>query len=148
MTEQTNTNNWFIEKCRENGLKVTPQRIEIYKSLCDSDDHPSAELICRRVRRSYPGISLDTVNRTLLKLSQIGLAFIVEGTGEARRFDAEMDNHQHLRCVKCRKIIDFHYEPFDSIELPAGIGDGFSVRRSTVYFEGVCEQCTAAGMME
>lgn len=132
---------WLKGLCREAGLKVTPQRVEIYRLLLDCTDHPSAETVHKRIREKYPSVSLDTVNRTLLTLNEIGAAFIVEGTGEVRRYDAGLHSHQHFKCVKCKRIIDFHYEPFDEIEMPAGELGDFKVLRKTVYFEGICDKC-------
>jgi Fur family peroxide stress response transcriptional regulator len=131
----------FRAKCRQAGLKITPQRVEVYKALIRTEEHPSAETLFRKVRRTLPNISLDTVNRTLLTLSEIGAAFVVEGTGDAKRFDANLKNHQHFKCVRCRKIFDFYHEPFDKIEVPANIKRKFTVLRKTVYLEGICSIC-------
>jgi Fur family peroxide stress response transcriptional regulator len=131
----------FQAQCRQAGLKVTPQRTAVYKALLTSTKHPSAEMVFREVRRLFPSISLDTVNRTLLTLHEIGLAFVVEGSGDAKRFDANLQTHQHFKCVKCKRIIDFHYEPFDEIDVPKSLRDKFTVLRRTVYLEGYCERC-------
>jgi Fur family peroxide stress response transcriptional regulator len=131
----------FKAKCRREGLKITPQRIEVYKALTETKEHPSAEMVFRKIRKVLPNISLDTVNRTLLTLSEIGAAFIVEGSGDAKRFDANLQSHQHFKCVKCRKIFDFHHEPFDRIDVPASIKKKFTVLRKTVYLEGICDIC-------
>jgi Fur family peroxide stress response transcriptional regulator len=131
----------FRAKCRQRSLKITPQRIAVYKALLESTEHPCAEAVFRQVRQTLPSISLDTVNRTLLTLSDIGAAFVVEGSGDAKRFDANLKNHQHFKCVKCKRIIDFHHEPFDSIDIPENLMAGFAVLRKTVYLEGYCDLC-------
>lgn len=131
----------FRTRCREARLRITPQRVAVYQALVETDEHPSAEMVYRRVRRTYPNISLDTVNRTLLTLSEIGVAFTVEGSGDAKRFDANLGNHQHMRCVQCKKIVDVHYEPFDQIAVPESLTRGFTVLRTTVYIEGLCDRC-------
>ena len=89
----------------------------------------------------FPSISLDTVNRTLLTLAETGAAFVVEGSGDPKRFDGELESHQHFKCVKCKRIIDFHYKPFDNIPTPKGISKKFTVLKKTVYFEGICDLC-------
>lgn len=131
----------FEDRCHENGLKVTPQRVAVYKALIGTNSHPTAEEVCQMVREEIPNISLDTVNRTLLTLAQIGAAFQVEGTGQPRRFDGGLEDHQHFLCIKCSKVIDFHYAPFDNIELPPEIKGQFEIMRKTVYLEGICEDC-------
>lgn len=134
----------FRDRCRRSGLKVTPQRELIYRTLMETDAHPSAEWIYGRVRESMPNISFDTVNRTLLKLGEIGAAFIVEGSGESRRFDGNLANHQHFKCVRCKRILDFHHEPFDNIVVPEEVKKRFELLRTTVYLEGICDRCRAA----
>jgi len=131
----------FEDRCRKNGLKVTPQRLAVYKALIGTDTHPTAEEVHKMVRQEIRNISLDTVNRTLLTLAEIGAAFQVEGTGQPRRFDGGLDDHQHFRCIKCGKVIDFHYEPFDKSEIPAQLHGQFEIMRKTVYLEGMCGNC-------
>lgn len=131
----------FQRKCREAGLKITPQRMAVYKVLIESKQHPSAEMVFRNVREMIPNISLDTVNRTLLTLAEIGAASTIEGTGDVKRFDGRLEAHQHFKCIKCRRIFDFHYKPFDNIPVPKNISRKFTVLKKTVYFEGICDLC-------
>jgi len=120
---------------------MTPQRIVIYKELQMSKDHPNAEILFQRVKNTIPDISLDTVNRTLLTFSKIGIIGIVEGHGEPRRFDPEVGNHHHFRCVNCNEIIDFIHEPYDDITIPGHIKKRHTVVRKKVILEGNCNKC-------
>jgi len=131
----------FLELCRDNGLKITPQRTAIYKILLESDSHPSAKNVYNKAKKIFPNISMDTINQTLLTLNEIGAVFIVEGTGDVRRFDVDMDKHHHFRCIKCNKIINFHHKKYDDIDMPKGIKGKFKVLRKIVYFEGHCDSC-------
>ena len=131
----------FEHKCRQAGLKVTPQRIAVYKVLKESVEHPSTEVVFQQVKKLVPNVSLDTVNRTLLTLSRVGLAFIVGGSGDAKRFDANLKIHQHFKCIKCKKIIDFHCKSFDNIKVPPSLAKRFKVLTKTVYLDGICDPC-------
>ena len=130
----------FQVRCREAGLKVTPQRMAVYKVLIETDEHPSAEMVCQKVKRQFPNISLDTVNRTLLTLNEIGAAFIVEGSGDAKRFDGNLVQHQHFKCLKCKRIIDLFVTPIGEIKVPSSLKN-CTVLKKTVYFEGICDSC-------
>jgi Fur family peroxide stress response transcriptional regulator len=132
---------WFTDLCKKTGLRVTPQRIEIYKLLISTDEHPSAEILYENVRKTFPNISFDTVNRTLLTLSRIGAASIVAGSGDVRRFDGGTDNHQHFKCIKCKRIVDFQHKSFEDIKLPSNLAKKFIILRKTVYLEGICDLC-------
>jgi Fur family peroxide stress response transcriptional regulator len=99
----------------------------VYKLLLETKEHPSADMVFQKVRKTFPSISLDTVNRTLNTLSEIGVAFVVEGSGDAKRFDGNLDNHQHFKCVKCKRIIDFYHKSFDNIKIPKNISGKFTI---------------------
>ena len=131
----------FRDKCKENNLRITPQRTVIYKELSKSKEHPSADMIFKKVRSTFPDISFDTVNRTVLTFSRIGLIHIVEGHGDSKRFDPDIDNHHHFRCVKCNSIIDFHDTSYDRLKIPQEIENQFTVIRKKVCIEGVCKKC-------
>lgn len=133
----------FEDRCRKSGLRVTPQRVAVYKALIGTDTHPTAEEVHKIVRHDIHSISLDTVNRTLLTLAEIGAAFQVEGTGQPRRFDGDLEDHQHFRCIKCGKIVDFHYEPFNNIEIPPQLLGHYHIMRKTVFLEGTCLICSS-----
>ena len=131
----------FRKRCKENNLKVTPQRIIIYRELLRSDDHPNAEALHKRITDIIPDISLATVNRTLLTFNKIGLIKNVEGYGEPRRYDPKMETHHHFRCLNCNSIIDFDYKPYDDIIIPAKLKKSYSILSKKVLLEGYCDKC-------
>ena len=131
----------FEDKCRQAGLKITPQRTAVFKELMNTKDHPSADVLFKQVRKTFPHISLDTVNRALLTFSEIGAAFIVEGTGDVRRYDANLEHHQHFKCIKCKRIIDFDDSQFENIRPPDELAGKVKILRKSIYFEGICDKC-------
>lgn len=132
----------FLKRCKDSDLKITPQRIAIYKEVLNSKNHPSAEVIYRKIKKLHPNISFDTVNRTLLTLTEIGLLEIVEGSGDVRRFDPNYMKHHHFRCISCGKIVDFYYEKYDRLEVPEDIKEKFTVNKVKVLLEGICSNCS------
>jgi Fur family peroxide stress response transcriptional regulator len=134
----------FAEACKEYNLKTTPQRTAIYGELCKSKDHPSAQKIFKRVRVIFPNISFDTVVRTLSTFSEIGLADIVEGYGDVKRFDPNTDGHHHLRCIRCHKIVDFYDDSHNiTISIPHSLKESFTILRKRIVIEGTCDKCKA-----
>lgn len=131
----------FINRCKESGLKVTPQRIAIFQEVLKSKEHPSADAIYRRLKKKHPNLSFDTVNRTLLTFAEIGLIQIVEGSGDVRRFDPTITNHHHLRCRRCGKIMDFYSEEYNNLKVPDEIKNEFEISNIRVIVEGVCKKC-------
>jgi Fur family peroxide stress response transcriptional regulator len=131
----------FWRKSRKNGLKRTPQRTAIFRELLKAKDHPTADDIYKRIVKKVPNISFDTVNRTLLTFSKIGITKVVEGYGQAKRYDPDMGIHHHFRCTRCGRIIDFHNGDYDNIAVPAEIMERFTVTSKKVVLEGFCGKC-------
>ncbi len=130
----------FTELCKKNNLKITPQRSLIFKELMNSKDHPSAEILYKKVKEVFPAISFDTVYRTLLTFCRIGAAEILTLPGEPKRFEGNRDKHYHFRCVKCDHIIDI-YDNSYKLDIPESISKKFEVLSSKIIFEGICDKC-------
>jgi Fur family peroxide stress response transcriptional regulator len=131
----------FRRVCKANKLSLTPQRVAIYKALIASDDHPGTEDIFNLVRASFPDISMDTVYRALNTFVQLGLANLVESSGQPRRYDPVVKQHHHFHCKCCNAVIDFHDEQFNALEPPECIKQKFTVSCVKVILEGVCDKC-------
>ena len=131
----------FRRKCKEHGLSITPQRLAIYELLITSQNHPSAEDVFHRIRTAFPDISIDTVYRTLATFSEIGIINIVEGYGEAKRYDPDVHSHHHFRCLRCKQLIDFQEPAFSRLKIPGSIRKKCKVSNVKVLLEGVCDRC-------
>ena len=135
----------FIEKCQVHNLKVTPQRVAIYRDLLNSTEHPTVDAMFQIVKKKFPNISFDTVSRTMLTFAEIGLVDLVEVYGGAKRFDPNVSNHHHLHCVSCGKIFDFHSDHYNNLEIPDDVRRAFTVLTSRVVLKGICEKCSNPG---
>lgn len=131
----------FKEICREKGLKITPQRTAVYGAIADLKTHPSADEVFQRVREKIPHISFDTVNRTLLTFSECGIIDIIESSSGVRRFDPQTEQHHHLHCTVCGKIIDFSNSDFDNLKIPKDLRKQFNVVKTRVFLTGICRDC-------
>ncbi len=131
----------FERVCREAGLRVTHQRIEIFRELSECKDHPSAEALYKRMQKKMPTLSQDTVYRTLATFEEYGLITRVQTVEQQARFEAEMDPHHHLICSRCKEIIDFTWEGFDESDLPNEIAGWGKIQRKNVVLHGVCAKC-------
>ena len=131
----------FQAACRKAGLKLTHQRLEIYRELVASTDHPSAEALYQRLIRRIPTLSLDTVYRTLATLALHGLVRKVE-TGESQaRFEVIAERHHHLICRRCAEIIDFSWPSMDEIALPEELRTWGQIENKNVVAYGLCLKC-------
>lgn len=126
---------------REQGARVTPQRVAILKAVESTGSHPDADTVYRHVSREYPHISRDTVYRTLSMMEEKKIIGAVLSFGNAKRYDPDTARHHHLICTRCKTIFDFNAENFDRLEPPVSMIRRFKVVRTTVHVEGECDEC-------
>ncbi|MBU0681457.1 MAG: transcriptional repressor, partial [Proteobacteria bacterium] len=123
----------FENACRKADLKVTHQRLEIFRELAQAHDHPSAEMLYNRIIKRLPTISLDTVYRTLATLEKHDLITRVQTLESQARLEAEMIRHHHAVCRKCGAITDFSWNTFDEVQVPAELsGWGRITKRNAI----------------
>lgn len=131
----------FEKLCRKKGLKMTHQRLEIYRELLTSLDHPSVESLFLRVRKRIPTISLDTVYRTLTMLEEGGMINRIQTSEGLARFESDYGVHHHLICKKCQKIEDFTWKAFDAMSIPPELDDWGAIQTRNIVVEGICSAC-------
>lgn len=131
-----------LEKiCRDHGLKLTHQRLEIFRALTAAEEHPSAEIIHKRLLSRFPTISLDTVYRTLFTFEKLGIISRVQVLDDRARFDANLLPHHHMICTQCKSIMDFYWPTFDEIALPLETTKWGRIKSRQVELRGVCDSC-------
>lgn len=131
----------FTQACRDAGLRLTHQRLEIYRELAAATDHPSAEMLHQRLHRRIPTLSLDTVYRTVATFARHGLINRVETIESPSRFEAKGMRHHHLICSRCREIIDFQWHAIDETALPEEITPWGRIDSRNVVVYGICSKC-------
>jgi Fur family peroxide stress response transcriptional regulator len=131
----------FEESIRRAGVKLTPQRLEIFREVAGTGDHPDIETIYRNIRRKMPTVSLDTVYRTLALFTDLGLVKTVRPLNERVRFDANLDVHHHFVCSRCGAMLDFADPRFDTIEIPRAAAQLGRVESRHLELRGICADC-------
>ena len=126
---------------RDNGLRLTHQRLEVVREIASTDEHPDVERIYRGVQNRVPTISLDTVYRTLATLADIGLVSRVTATPGPARYDANTSRHHHFVCVRCGLVRDVESPNLDRIRAPEQTAAYGAVESVDVHLKGVCKEC-------
>ena len=90
------------------GLRCTRQRRLVYRTLCSTTSHPTADELYQMCCKDMPGLSLATVYNALEKLVEVGLAQKLPGMGVngSARYDATVNEHPHARCTRSGKVAD------------------------------------------
>lgn len=134
--------NAFKDACERFGLRLTHQRIEIFRELARAEDHPSAETIYSRVRKRIPTMSLDTVYRTLNTFEEYQLISRVGVLNGRAKFEANVEPHHHFICKDCGNIFDIFSKEAERIRLVKDLPEGFVVHSASVELRGICRDCS------
>ena len=123
-------------------LRMTRQRRVILEELRKVNTHPSADEIYEIVRKRLPRISLGTVYRNLEILSDSGDIQKLETGCSLKRFDGNLSEHCHIRCVRCDRIADAPMLPELEIDLERLDSTDFKIIGHRLEFLGVCSICS------
>ena len=138
MLELTNT-------LKAHGLKVTPQRLSIFKMLRNTHEHPSAEMIYNSLIEEHPTMSLATVYKTLDAFVQHGLIQQINLGEDSYRYDADTTSHIHVQCTECRQVTDIPLlDEVNVLRSKVGAHTGYLLSNERIFFYGICEKCQNA----
>ena len=129
------------QRCQELGMRVTNQRVEIFREVASSCEHPDAETVYERVKQRLPNISFDTVYRTLASLEDMDMIFRVDNLLPKARFDADRRPHNHFLCIKCGEVYDIFPEDGYKIEIPENSKKFGEIKDVNLQVRGICNKC-------
>ena len=122
-----------------NGKRYSRQRELIYQALCQTDEHPTAEMVYRWLKPENPALSLGTVYRNLNLLADGGV--IRRMAFPVGRYDAKTAPHPHFCCDQCGGVYDLEL-PYDpELDRQALLSSGHDVTGHELTFHGLCRKC-------
>lgn len=127
--------------CDQAGIKLTPQRLEIFRELVSTMDHPSVEEVYERLQRRLPTVAKDTVYRTLATFDELGIARKLHLSSKITLLDTNTSPHHHFICDSCQKVEDLNWPEFDNTELPEEFADIGQIRSRHLELHGICNSC-------
>ncbi len=130
-----------IDRYREKGLRLTPQRLAILEFLEGNVDHPTAEDIFHAVKMKYPMISLATIYNTIQALKELGNLQEITIDPERKHYDPNTSPHHHIVCTRCNRIGDVFEDYSRVLSLSEDILKVFKITGNHVDFYGVCIKC-------
>jgi Fur family peroxide stress response transcriptional regulator len=132
----------IVARLREQGYRLTPQRMAVLRVLVNDEAHPSVEQIYERVKVDFPMTSLATIYKTVSVLKEMGEVLEL-GFGEGcNRYDGNKPYpHPHLICVECKSVSDLDMDILG--ELPQAVAQrtGYRIVNYRFDFFGVCPAC-------
>lgn len=122
-------------------LRMTHQREVILEQIKKNTTHPTADELYEKIKKKLPRISLATVYRNLEIMSEAGMINKLEISGRQKRFDWDLDQHDHIYCVQCHRVDNIELGDPKRVTLPPGEDRGYEVSGCRVEFYGICPKC-------
>ena len=122
-------------------VKATRQKDAILTAVRSMNNHPSADEIYRKLRESYPRLSLGTVYRNLNAFAEKGDIRKISTLEGGDRYDYRTEKHEHMLCENCGQVYDIEAEidiKFKDEETAMG---GHTLYGYIMILHGLCGAC-------
>ena len=132
-----------VQDLKNTGLKATAPRLRILdlfrKHDHDKNRHMTAEDVYRHLLNENIDIGLATVYRVLTQFEQVGLLqrHYFE-SGKAVFELNEGHHHDHLVCLQCGKVEEFHDAEIEKRQLRIAQDRGFEISAHALYLYANC----------
>jgi Fur family peroxide stress response transcriptional regulator len=134
----------IIQKLRDRGHKITPQRLAIVRILAKSEGHPSVENIHARIQKDFPTMSLATVYKTIVLIKSIDEVLELGFPDGSNRYDGNRPTpHPHVICIRCKKIVDPDLGSLEEMKKKVASETNFKILNHRLDFFGICGNCRA-----
>ncbi|MFN3235322.1 MAG: ferric iron uptake transcriptional regulator [Gammaproteobacteria bacterium] len=131
------------KQLKEAGLKITTPRLKILEVLENSSKrHMRAEEIHQELEKNGVEAGLATVYRALVQFEEAGLVIRHNFEEGYSVFELDRgDHHDHLVCVKCHKVVEFHDEIIEDRQRDIAAQHGFQMTDHSLNIYGFCQKC-------
>jgi Fe2+ or Zn2+ uptake regulation protein len=131
------------ELLRQHGIQVTAQRLAVFRAV-SCRPHVTADGVTEAVRSEIGAISLQSVYDTLSLLVAEDLIRRIQPAGSPARFEDRVgDNHHHLICRTCGRMVDVECATGAAPCLTAVDDNGYEIDEAEVVYWGRCPDCQA-----
>jgi Fur family ferric uptake transcriptional regulator len=126
---------------RQRGLRVTAQRRAVLGAVADAP-HATADAVAAGVRGELGSVSVQAVYDALAALTDVGLLRRIQPAGSPARYETRVgDNHHHLVCRECGRMVDVDCAVGDAPCLTAAEDSGYDIDEVEVIHWGRCPEC-------
>ena len=132
-----------VDLFRQLGIQVTAQRLAVLRAVT-VQPHITADAVAEAVRAEIGAISLQSVYDALSILTAEKLIRRIQPAGSPARFETRVgDNHHHLICRICGRVVDVDCAVGEAPCLTAKDNGGYEIDEAEVAYWGRCPDCVA-----
>jgi Fur family transcriptional regulator, stress-responsive regulator len=132
---------------RRHGVQVTAQRLAVLRAVAERP-HSTAADISAAVRAEIGAVSVQAVYDALGTLTEKGIIRRIQPAGSAARYEDRVgDNHHHVICRSCGRMVDTDCAVGYAPCLTAPDASGFEIDEAEVIYWGRCPDCVAPSVV-
>ncbi len=129
------------ELLRQKGLKATAQRMAVLRAV-SGHAHSTADDVATVVREEIGTISRQAVYDVLGALVEVGLVRRIQPSQSPARYESRVDdNHHHLICRDCGRIVDVDCAVGQMPCMHPSDDHGYAIDEAEVIYWGRCAHC-------
>lgn len=133
---------------RRHGVQVTAQRVAVLRAVA-AQPHSTAADIDAAVRAEIGAISLQAVYDALGTLTEHGIIRRIQPAGSPARYENRIgDNHHHLICRSCSRMVDVDCALGEAPCLTASDDLGYEIDEAEVIYWGRCPECVSSNRQQ
>lgn len=127
------------------GVGRVGDRLAVLEAFLAIEDHQTAEEVERVLAQHDQRLEPEFVADTLELLNQLGLASRRQFDGQPARYEHRHlgEHHDHLICLKCGSISEFHDPGLEALKEQAAQERGFHQLSHRLQIYGLCQKCLA-----
>jgi len=131
----------YVQLLKQNNLKATFQRINILE-IIDKNGHIDIDGIYEQIQTIHPTISLATVYKNIISMTQNGVLVEVPIVGKKSKYELKKADHIHLVCTECGYVEDKDCIDITNQALNALTSqEHFKLATRQINLYGVCHNC-------
>ncbi len=131
------------DNLKQVGLKTTLPRLKVLELLEKNNiQHVSAEDVYRLMLENNESVGLATIYRVLTQFESAGLV-LRHNFGDRAVFElTNTDHHDHMVCVECNTITEFHDCTIEKQQQQIADKHDFQIEDHALILYGRCANCT------
>ncbi|MFH1062894.1 MAG: Fur family transcriptional regulator [Candidatus Omnitrophota bacterium] len=132
----------YLERLRENGLKLTPRRKAIVELFIYCDSHLTPEEVWNELRKDFDQCGLPSVYRNLESLANCGILTRIQQFDRKKHYGLcsavnSGYHHHHITCIKCGKVDEINDCAINDTKKI----NGYRVVSHFMQVNGICDAC-------
>lgn len=126
-------------------MRYSKQRESIFRTVVESCEHPTANMVYTSLKEDYPKLSLGTVYRDLNQLADAGRLKKIPLPDGSCRFDGTTGTHSHIICEDCGHVADVMGPPLKELETVIRRETDYTLTSYDLVMTGKCAKCYQSG---